>query len=366
MKRNIFMTVLFSLILISASVFCIIKPSDSFSQSERRELAEFPSFSFEALASGEFSENFETYSTERFPYRDAFRRIKAEFSYKILRRLDNNGLFTAEGHISKLDTQLNDVMLEYASDKFEYLYTTYLQDRGMNIYFSVIPDKNYYLAEENSYPSYDYESLFAKMREKTDYMQYIDVTDLLSAEKYYRTDTHWRQEEITDVADRILQTMGVQTDYEYNVNVLDTAFYGVYFGQLAMPFEADEMKYLTNATIDSFSVNYYDTGAAREGAVYNTEKAHGKDTYDMFLSGATPLVTIENQKASTDRELIIFRDSFGSSLAPLLAQGYSKTTVVDIRYLQSAYLGQIVEFANGSDVLFVYSTTLLNNSLALQ
>lgn len=366
MKRNIFMTVLFSFILISASVFCIIKPSDSFSQSERRELAGFPSFSFEALASGEFSENFETYSTERFPYRDAFRRIKAEFSYKILRRLDNNGLFTAEGHISKLDTQLNDVMLEYASDKFEYLYTTYLQDRGMNIYFSVIPDKNYYLAEENGYPSYDYESLFAKMREKTDYMQYIDVTDLLSAEKYYRTDTHWRQEEITDVADRILQTMGVRTDYEYDVNVLDTSFYGVYFGQLAMPFEADEMKYLTNASIDSFSVNYYDTGAAREGAVYNTEKAHGNDPYDMFLSGATPLVTIENKKASTDRELIIFRDSFGSSLAPLLAQGYSKTTVVDIRYLQSAYLGQIAEFANGSDVLFVYSTTLLNNSLALQ
>ena len=67
----------------------------------------------------------------------------------------------------------------------------------------------------------------------------------------------------------------------------------------------------------------------------------------------------------TEKELILFRDSFGSSIAPLLVEGYSKITIVDIRYVQSEYLGNFIKFED-QDVLFLYSTMLLNNSLALR
>ena len=77
------------------------------------------------------------------------------------------------------------------------------------------------------------------------------------------------------------------------------------------------------------------------------------------------LLRIENPHADTDRELIIFRDSFGSSMAPLLAKGYKTVTVVDIRYLSSAMLGRFIDF-HGQDVLFLYSTLVLNNSNQLQ
>ncbi|MBQ8010603.1 MAG: hypothetical protein IJ265_03530, partial [Oscillospiraceae bacterium] len=98
---------------------------------------------------------------------------------------------------------------------------------------------------------------------------------------------------------------------------------------------------------------------------YDMEKAAGRDPYELFLCGADALVTIENPEAASDRELIVFRDSFGSSLVPLLAEGYSKITVIDIRYVQPAMLGNLVEF-KGQDVLFLYSTLILNNSLALK
>ena len=74
---------------------------------------------------------------------------------------------------------------------------------------------------------------------------------------------------------------------------------------------------------------------------------------------------IENPAATTNRELIVFRDSFGSSLVPLLVEGYAKVTLIDIRYVTSAYLGNFVDF-HGQDVLFLYSTLLLNDSLALR
>ena len=72
----------------------------------------------------------------------------------------------------------------------------------------------------------------------------------------------------------------------------------------------------------------------------------------MYLSGAKALVTIENPKAETGRELIVFRDSFGSSVVPLLVADYAKITLVDIRYIQPDMLGQFLEF-HGQDVLFL-------------
>ena len=83
-----------------------------------------------------------------------------------------------------------------------------------------------------------------------------------------------------------------------------------------------------------------------------------------FFPVPVPLITIENPNYKSDRELIIFRDSFGSSIAPLLAGGYAKITLVDIRYLRADLLDRFIEFKN-QDVLFLYSTSVLNHSETL-
>ena len=57
------------------------------------------------------------------------------------------------------------------------------------------------------------------------------------------------------------------------------------------------------------------------GSIYNMEKKSGKDPYEIFLSGPRSLITIENPNCKSDNELVIFRDSFGSSIAPLLSEG---------------------------------------------
>ena len=94
-------------------------------------------------------------------------------------------------------------------------------------------------------------------------------------------------------------------------------------------------------------------------------KADGNDPYEVFLSGPLSLITIENPTTDTEKELIIFRDSFGSAIAPLLAEGYRKVTLADIRYLPTAVLGEYIDF-EGQDVLFLYSTLILNNSTTMK
>ncbi len=77
------------------------------------------------------------------------------------------------------------------------------------------------------------------------------------------------------------------------------------------------------------------------------------------------MLTIENPDYNGTKELIVFRDSYGSSLIPLLVTGYSKVTVVDTRYISPKLLNQYIEFKD-QDVLFMYSTLIINNSTTLK
>ena len=85
----------------------------------------------------------------------------------------------------------------------------------------------------------------------------------------------------------------------------------------------------------------------------------------MYLGGSTPLVKIYNNEIDSDKELIIFRDSFGSSLAPLFVSSYKTITLVDTRYMSPKILGNYIDF-NNKDVLFIYNTSIINNSYSLK
>ena len=363
--KSIIMTVVFSVVTLLTSFLCIAFPGDDYSKSERRELAAFPEVSKENILNGEFSKAFENYTTDRFFARDKFRSLKSMVAYKILKKADNNGLFYVDGHISKIDSVQNDKMLDHAASRFNYVRNNYLKDN--KVYFSVVPDKNFVLAKKNGYPSLDYEKFIDDINSRLDF-SYIDITDLLQSDDYYKTDTHWRQEKITDIADRLANAMGTTLSHNYKENILNRPFYGVYAGQYAGSVAPDEIKYLTSDIIDGALVTYEDgmSQAKTDIGIYDMKKASGDEPYEMFLSGTMPLVTIKNPSATEEKELILFRDSYGSSIAPLFLSGYSKITVIDIRYIKSDYLGYFVEFNSDADVLFLYSTALLNNSLALQ
>ena len=357
--------IIFAAIFAFMFLLCVFFPGEGYSNAERRPLAEIPAISTETVFDGSFSRDFETYASERIPLRDVWHKIKASFAFKILKHKDNNGLYVSDGHISKIDTPENDYMTDYATDKFREIYNTYMINRNNKVYLSVVPDKNMFLSTKNGYPYIDYDKFISKIKDKTVYMEYIDIIPFLELDDYYRTDTHWRQEKIKDISYHIASSMGVSVSDNYTVNTLGVPFKGVYHGQLAMEYEPDTIKYLTNDTIDNCEVTYYDTGSPRKGDMYSIEKAQGKDPYEMFLNGSMPLVTIENLQNTSGKELIMLRDSFGSSLAPLLCEGYSKITLVDIRYINSKVLGNFIDF-NNSDILFIYSTAILNNSTALK
>ena len=361
--KNVILSVVFSALVLTVCIVCLFAPPKQFSNSERRELAQFPDLSLSSVASGSFMSSFEEYAADQFPARDLFRTVKAYISKYVFAHKSNNDIYVADGIACKTEYPLNTDSLLYASKKFRYLYDSYLRDNNCNIYLSVIPDKNAFLAKDNGQLSLDYDALYSYIEEKNDFAKFIHIENLLSADDYYATDTHWKQENIVDVAEFLASSMGTELTSDFAVNETDIPFFGVYSGQSALPLKSDTIRYLTSDYLKNCKA--YDHQNDKKIDLYDMEKANGKDPYEMYLSGPLSLVTIDNTDAKSDKELIIFRDSFGSAIAPLLASGYSKITLIDIRYLSSHMLSRFVDFSN-SDILFLYSTSVLNNSNTLK
>ena len=89
------------------------------------------------------------------------------------------------------------------------------------------------------------------------------------------------------------------------------------------------------------------------------------DLYDTYLGGAKAIISIINKTNTSNKELIVFRDSFASSISPLLLDGYSKITLIDTRYISPNLISNYIEFDN-QDILFLYSTLIINNSYSLK
>ena len=362
---DIITSVLVLSFILALSVFAWVKPADDISNSERRELAKFPELSFNTLVSGSFMKNFENYTLDQFPLREFFRTIKAQSELGVFNKLSNNNIIEKDGYITKIEYPLNEQSIENAGKKFNIVYDKYLKDTNTNVYFSIIPDKNYYLiGEDENYLSLDYKKLVTSITGKTSYMEYIDIFSELTIDSYYKTDSHWRQEKILPVAKKIAGEMGVTLNSSYKKDYFEKEVYGVYYGQYAIKnLSGDMLRILYNEHTQSANVIDYQN--QREIFVYDISKAKGRDFYEAYLGGPLSLVTIENENATTNKELVIFRDSYGSSLAPLFIEGYKKITLIDIRYMHPNMIEQFVEF-NNQDVLFIYSTSVLNNSETLK
>ena len=352
MKKHTGILLLLALWL-GLSLWAWLKPADAVSDAERRPLAQFPAFS------GSFSEDFAEYAADQFPMRQPLRTLKALFSRWCLGRSDNNGIYVEDGSAAQILYPLDESSLENAADRFEELYDLYLTDSSQ-ILFATVPDKGAYLG--SSHLPLPMEELTEVLETRLPWAEFVDLSSLLTADHYYRTDTHWRQETLVPVAETICRSFGLTPFTDFTAATALEEFRGVYSGQSALPLTPDRMEYLTWPGWENCTFTTVDFGP---GELYAFSKLEGRDPYDFFLSGGVAIGTVENPNAATGRRLVIFRDSFGSSLAPLLAPNYRSITLVDTRYIAPDLVGDYVNFQD-ADILFLYSAHLLNDSSSLR
>ena len=296
---------------------------------------------------------------DNFYQRETFRKLKTSVELDIFKKQDVNKIYKYNDFLVEQIYPLDEKSVTNLTNKINYIKDSYLNETN-KIYYSIIPDKNYYT--DNSHLKLDYDKMKQIMKNNLKDLQYIDVFQDLKLDSYYYTDSHWKQEKLQSVAKTIADNMNFSITQNYNEQKVAT-FKGVYAGQLPINTKEDEIKILVNDVIAD--ANVYNYEAKEQGGIYNFKKLNGYDKYDIYLSGATPLIEISNSNNKTNKTLVIFRDSYASSLAPLLMEGYSKITLVDTRYISPKILNEYVNFEN-ADILFIYSTLVINSSMALK
>lgn len=363
--RNKSIIAVFCAMLLAGGLLTAMLPDGSLSVSERRKLAEFPRFTWARLWEGSFFGDMERYAADQFVLREGLRTTKALADRYVFLKSDNHDIYVAKDHACSMEYPLDETSVEQFARKLNQIRALYFSDS--KVWYTLIPDKNYYLGPETGHLSLDYDRMEALLARQLEDMTYIRLFDTMSLDHYYKTDSHWRQESLEGVTGALARGLGLaENPFPQSYEVGEVfPFRGVYYGQSALPLPAERIEYLITEETRDARVYHAEQAVPGGGEVYDLSKAEGLDPYELFLSGGSAFVRLDNPRNTSGKELVIFRDSYGSALAPLLLRGYSRITLIDIRYTVPALIPELMEL-KGQDVLVMYSTTLVNQSGVLR
>ena len=352
--KNKIITITFIIYIFVFSILGIIIKDKEISYTERRKLQTFPLVSINS----EYINKVDKYLLDHFPFRDNFRSIKANFNYNVLQKLDNNDIYIKDNYIFKSNYPTNTESIKRFIKIINDTKTNF--NKNNNVYITIIPDKNYYL-EDNDFLQIDYGYIYNEINKLN--IENIDIRNILNLYDYYETDTHWKQENLDKVILEMSKVMNFDYQKQYYTKNTYDNFYGVYYGESAINRKPETITYLTSNNIDSVYVEYLENNKLH--SIYNLEKLKSTDSYEIYLDGASSFIEIYNENSNSNKELVIFRDSFASSITPLLINYYHKITLIDNRYITSYNYLKLIDFTN-QDILFMYSILLVNNSSSIK
>ena len=346
--KNKIIAIIFICIIFGFCLISIFAKDNLLSTFERRKLAQFPTKIDE-----DFTENLDNYLIDQFWFRNQLINLNSFINRKILNKIDNNDVYVVGDNIFDKIYPLDEKQTTKFTEKVNYIVNNYCGNS--KVYYSIIPDKSKFLFH-GKYLKLDYDKMYNMITSRTN-GKYINITNHLNIEDYYRTDIHWKQEKLSDVVKELVTLMGKDYREQTYIQKQYNEFYGASYSKAGMNLEPDILTYLYDVN-EKISVTHLEHGIK---SMYDTEKLTSLDSYDVFLSGPSSYIEIENKSVADNSTLILFRDSFGSSIAPLLTPYYNKIIMVDLRYIDFKFVKEKLNFEN-ADVLFLYSTLIINSS----
>ena len=348
----VFLAFIFAFFILNTAL-----PDREFSEQENRSLQQRPAFSFDELFSGQYTKDFEAYTTDQFTLRDEWITLKAASELALGKR-QNNGMFLCDGGtIIEPYEAPEDGKLEANMEALNKL----VANTDADVYFALIPGKSDIWAHmlpqnaprdsEKAAIDYCYSlsdavnvDIYGKLEEHSS--EYI----------YYRTDHHWTTLGAYYGFSALAESMGLDcpdiSEYGGRETVSED-FYGTSWSSSGFSWvEPDSMEIFVTEP-EGLEITNYPQGSPVEGQLYDWSRLEVKDKYSFFYGGNTPLLEIETGVEDAP-SLLILRDSYMDSLSPFLLASYSRIHILDLRYYRASLSDYIAQ--NGfDDVLVCYS-----------
>lgn len=365
--------VLFFVFLFCFMILDALWPKREYSELERRNLQQVPTFSFRSLFSNEWTKQYDKYTQDQFVFRDTWLSLQSRSERVLFFKKeiggavigDDNQQFTKMYALKPTEAKqlsVNTLVLQNFLAEHEGHATFMLAPSASLIYEDRLPTDTPMLDEE-SYLN----DIFAQTGTGS-----LDLRPAFTAAKddtqlYYYTDHHWTTDGGAYVAyQAFCETQGftpvvyAQDDYATIEN-----FYGTtYAKSLLWNTKAETIRYLDLP--NKLTVwNVAGTGELTENftaGLYDMEKVDTMDKYSMFLYGNQGYTTIEGTGTG---KLLVIKDSYANSLIPFLLPHYAEIGVVDPRAYKLNINDLMTEQGyEDALVVFNFQTFASNDSVA--
>ena len=321
---------IFIILLFLVMIVNVIVPDRKESELENRALESRPRFNLTTILSGDFMEQWEEYLSDQFVGRDTWRGVKVGLDRLGGARMENNIYIGKDGQL------MEDIE---------------------------VPDAACILSD--SLPAFakveDQRQMFSMAeRELGDSVNWVDTVSILNDHKseklYYKTDHHWTTQGAFYVFQDAAKTLGIEGDVsdDFVSYTVTDSFNGVLAASSGVGLDEKEQIdiYAPTEGDDDVVVNYVDEGR-KTTSLYDSSKLETRDKYGVFLGGNTSVADIRTVSTSQKR-LLVVKDSFADCFIPFLAPYYREIVVVDPRYY-SGTIEDIMDTYRITDALILYS-----------
>ena len=362
----------FPTILIAVMFFNIFLPDKNFSAEENRLLQTMPKLSISSIFSGRFETKAESYAADQFMLRNMFIKIKSSFDTSLGSTESNNVFMCKDNYlmenISKADAKkmennynslaklkqlypnINmDFMLvpnaaNIMSDKLPLFAVTEDQNKQMDDFFKKI--------QSIGINPVDVRATFKKNKEKI--------------ELYYHTDHHWTTDGAYLAYQDFAKKNKLNSNIKYDALAVKNDFRGTLASKSGFTTGLNDMIkiYLPKEGQNyKNSVIFYSDTKEKTTEFYKLNNLKKKDTYTVFGGSNHPIYSIKTP-VSSQRKLLLIKDSYANSFIPFLSQDYREIIVIDPRYFFDD-ISEIIK-ANGiTDILFLYNANTFFNDNSL-
>lgn len=345
MKKEYLSAVLFSGFLAAMLIGYALLPKADFSENEKRYLAEPPKMNWEAVSSGKWGSEVETYLADHMPGRDFFVGLNAYFD--LITGRQNAGSVRVFG--DRL-LEAPAVLSEGGLEKNLNAIQTFSEAAKQQVALMIVPSAGWAAGAKDYADDAILDTIYAKAE---GIAETFDLRPVFRGkpELFYKTDHHWTSGGAYEACRTYMERIG--RDYpSADAFEIETVpdFHGSTYSRSALWLTPGEDIELWHGTNDITVVN----GEAKEphDGVFYRERLSEADKYTVFLDGNHSVVRITNP-AGTGK-LLVIRDSYSNSLGCFLAESWAEVVLVDLRYYKSP-VSALAKQEDFDQILICYS-----------
>lgn len=344
-KSNVAVIVLFCGFLFAMAVGYLLLPEKTFSEMERRYLAEAPDFSPKTVLSGEWSSQAEDYLTDHVPGRNLFVGINA-YMELLAGRQKLKDVWLVDGKLLEAPVAMDETVISRNMSAIN----AFAEALEQKVHVMIVPSAGWAAGVEGYTDSDTLNAIYASVGEN---VCAVPVEDLFSGkpELYYNTDHHWTSEGAYRGYTAYMEA--VDREYREPEEFLVAAvqdFQGSTYSRSALWLTPSESIELWQGSSRLPVING-ETEGIHPGIFY-WERLEEADKYTVFLDGNHSIVRIQNPQ-KTGR-LLVIRDSYANCLGGFLAESYGNVVLIDLRYYRQP-VSELVRQEGFDDILVCYS-----------